>query len=247
MADTKTSLPYGTYGMLKGTVERFVDVVVPTSLNRHVLDVRTVSGGDYSALISGLRFLGLINEDRTVRPEFHALVKAKKQSESAYQAALIEIVTKAYAPVIGDFDLDAGTLPDLEKKFRDASGYQGQMLTKAIRFYVKALEDCGVKISEHVTKPRPRTTSKNKGTKTQKKATKGGVASDDKSKEFNGHGPPPPPVVPSGFQRIAIPSDPNAFVQFPMAITERDCDQFEGIMDMLRRFAGVKRTEDKKP
>jgi hypothetical protein len=237
MPQSKDVAPYGTYGMMKSTIERFKDATVPSKLNRHVL--HDVSGGAFSALMSSLRFFGLIDDNQSVKDEFRAVVKAAQQGEAAYKDKMVQVVCDAYDPIVGgNFDLRSGTLPDLEKKFRDAGVPQGQMLTKAIRFYLKALDDAGIEVSEHITKPRPRTASKNKGTKTQKKP-KGGVATDDKSKDFNAGDTPIQTAVPSGFQRIAIPSNVNAFVQFPMQITPTDCDQFEGILDMLRRFAGV--------
>jgi len=81
---------------------------------------------------------------------------------------MLGILEKAYQPMIGRVDVEHGTLPELEKVFKDAGAPPGQMVTKALRFYIKALEDCGVKVSEHITKPRPPGPKKPKAAKPKK-------------------------------------------------------------------------------
>src|SRR5204863_105838 len=153
-------------------------------------------------------------------------VEAARKSEADYKEKMVQVVCDAYDPIVGgEFDLQAGTLPDLEKKFRDAGVPQGQMLTKAIRFYLKALEDAGIKVSEHITRPRRRTT-KLKGTKQTKKAKKGA--------DSNGNGSEGTAtiisVTPQGFERLPIPGLNDAFIQYPTNITDANCDLFEAMI-----------------
>lgn len=247
MAQPEIPLPYGTYGMLKSTVERFTDATVPTSLNRHVLS--DLSGGDFSALSTTLRFLNLTREDRTVTQTFKDLVAAKKKSDTEYESMLLDVLGKAYDKIIGNISMEEGTLPEVEKAFKDAGVPQGQMLTKAIRFYVKALEDCGVPVSEHITKPRPRTATKNKGTKTPKKQ-KGG-ASDDKSKDFDAgetHFTTVQDAIPKGFERLAVPGMKDAFIQYPSKLSKREYDLFNALLTVLGAYVSLDENgEDKKP
>jgi len=250
MPQPKDVAPYGTYGMMKSTIERFKDSTVPSKLNRHVL--HDISGGAFSALMSSLRFFGLIDENQGVKDEFRAVVEAARQGEVAYKDKMVQVVCDAYDPIVGaQFDLQSGTLPDLEKKFRDAGVPQGQMLTKAIRFYLKALDDAGIEVSEHITKPRRRTSSKNKSTKTHKK-TKSGVASEDKSKDFDSGDTPHFTTVqdsiPKGFERLAVPGMKDAFIQYPSQLSKREYDLFKALLTVLGAYVSLdENEEDKKP
>ena len=201
--DAAKQLPYGTYGMLKSTVERFVESTVPTTMNRHVL--HDLSGADFSAVNATFRFLGFIDDERSVKPAFRELVEERKKGESQYKAALLKILQNSYGPIVAGIDIESGTLPELEKAFREAGVQQGQMVTKTIRFYTKALEDCGVKISPHITKPRPRKST------TKRNGAKQGTGSKNKL-------PKPeitPPIfdsagIPEGFERLPTPNVPQA-------------------------------------
>lgn len=225
----ETPPPYGTYSTVKNTIERFKDATVPTKLNRHVLD--DVAGGAFSALMTSLRFLGLVNEDQTVRAEFRELVEAKRKSEEDYRDRLTQVVSDAYQPIIGTFDLDAGTLPELEKKFKDAGVPQGQMVTKAIRFYLKALEDAGLTVSEHITKQRP--TGKRKNTNGEKKTKKTAA-----KKTGGGAGvKPAQDELKPDFDRLPVPGIDGAFIQYPKNLTDANCTMFEAMMTVLRTYA----------
>jgi len=230
-AQPKDIAPYGTYGTMKSTIDRFKDSVVPTKLNRHVL--HDVSGGAFSALMSSLRFFGLIDDNQVVKDEFRAVVEAARKGEADYKDKMVQVVCDAYDPIVGgEFDLQAGTLPDLEKKFRDAGVPQGQMLTKAIRFYLKALEDAGIKVSEHITKPRRRT-KKAKDPNASKKGKQPKAQNERRNENLldrNG-------MIPGNFERITIPGVAGAFIQYPTAITDAQCDVFDGIISVLRTYA----------
>lgn len=245
MPQFKEVAPYGTYGTLKSTIERFKESTVPTKLNRHVL--HDVSGGAFSALISALRFFGLIDENQGVKDEFREVVEAARKGQTDYQDKMTQVVCDAYDPIVGaQFDLQAGTLPDLEKKFRDAGVPQGQMLTKAIRFYLKALEDAGVKVSEHITKKRPRS-KKAKDPKAPKKPKSGGGGGGGGGGSTFETLPPNRDVVPQDFDRLPIPGISGAFIQYPTNLTEANCDLFDAMLLGLRTFAKSRAgTEGKK-
>jgi len=240
MPESPNPIPYGTYSTVKATIDRFTDSTVPTKLNRHVLD--DVSGGAFSALMTSLRFLGLVNEDQSVRPEFREVVEAKRKGDADYKDIMTRVVCDAYEPIIGDFDLDAGTLPDLEKKFRDAGVSQGQMVTKAIRFYLKALADAGLTVSEHITKQRAGRKKAASGGKKRKPAAKNINKPDDGGK--GGQTPP----LPTDFERLSVPGLSNAFIQYPTNITDANCDLFEAMIGVLRTYAKSRKgSEGKKP
>jgi hypothetical protein len=141
-----------SFGVFTSTIETFANSTVPTGpLDRRVLD--GLSGADYGSLISGLRFLGLVDDDRRATEAYRKLVAAYKSGPSNYHSELIEL-TGRYDSIIGNVDVEHGTASELEKAFRDAGVSSGQMLTKTIRFYVKYLQEVGVSVSPHITKPK---------------------------------------------------------------------------------------------
>jgi hypothetical protein len=236
-------LPYGTYSTFKNTIERFKDATVPTNLNRHVLD--DVAGGAFSALSTALKFLGLMDKERgALTKEFRDLVEARKKGETEYQSLLLTLIKESYKPVLGNFDVEAGTLPDLEKKFRDYGMPQGQMTTKAVRFYVAALKDCGVSVSEFITKKRQRT-KRPKDPNAPKKGKQG------KPDSGRVNDPLPPrdrsDALPSGFDRLPIPGLDGAFIQYPKNLTDGDCTMFEAMTTVLRTYVKSRKPEGKKP
>jgi hypothetical protein len=240
MAD-KDSLPYGTFGRVRGVVDKFAESTTPTSLNTHVLD--GISGGDFSALMTSLKFLGLISENQAVKPELRDLVEARKKGEDQYKAAMLKVVKAAYDPIVGKVDVTNGTLPELEKAFKDGGVPQGQMLTKVTRFYVKALEDSGVKVSDYITKPRP---------PGKKKATNGAAKDKRKPPKPKGDGvdtskhlPNDPP--PQDFARLPIPGIEGGFIQYPKNLTDGDCTMFETMVAVLRTYVKSRKGEGKKP
>lgn len=229
----KDSLPYGTYGRVRGVVEKFAESTTPTSLNTHVLD--GISGGDFSALMTSLKFLGLINENQQVMPVLRDIVGARKKGEDQYKAAMLKVIKAAYDPIVGKVDVTNGTLPELEKAFKEGGVPQGQMLTKVTRFYVKALEDSGVKVSDYITKPRPpgkKKTSNGTAKGKRKPAKQGSTGNQNKPLEET------PPIE---FARLPIPGLEGAFIQYPKALTDGDCTMFEAMVTVLRTYVKSRR------
>jgi hypothetical protein len=231
MATMTSPPPYMSFGVLQSSTETLSRTTVPHGpIDRRVLD--GLSGADYGSLISGMRFLDLVDESRTATPRYHALVKAMKEGEPAFKQALLEIITGAYKPVIGSLDVANGTISQLERVFKDAGVSQGQMLTKTIRFYVKALVYCGVKVSPHITKAKaPRLAAQKNGEmkrvpKTKKTKTAG--APDPKGGATD--------EAPTGFGRLPIPGLPDAYIQYPAGLTEANCDLFDAMIGVLRTY-----------
>src|SRR3954463_6367384 len=95
--------PYVSYGIFTKSVETLSDTTVPSGpLDRRVLD--GLSGADYGALISALRFLGLADEQRKATERYRKLVAAYKQGRAEYIDELREVVFERYRPILGDLD-----------------------------------------------------------------------------------------------------------------------------------------------
>jgi hypothetical protein len=232
----KAAPPYMSLSVLKATVEAFANSVVPTALDRHVLS--KMSGAAYGSLISGLRFLGLVEPNGTKPTEaFRRLVKAREKGEDDYQSELLMVINDAYEKIVGNVDIDSGTLNELEKAFRDYGVSPGQMLKKTVRFYVKAIQEAGITPSPHITKPRAGGNGAQKKTdagKSPRRATAKKTRRTTAEPEL-----PTPPAsdsLPTGFARQPIPGMDGAFIQYPVDLSDADCTMFEAIVGVLRTY-----------
>lgn len=141
-------------GKLKSTV---VPPVIDSSLTQ------SMSGGMAGALMSALKFLGLIEANGKVREPLKKLVAA--QGTEQWKSALASVVEPAYAEVIGDLDLLTATPAMLEECFRVRGKATGQVLEKSVRFYLAALAQMEQPISPLLSGRRPRATgASRKGT-----------------------------------------------------------------------------------
>jgi hypothetical protein len=116
-------------GKLKATV---VPPVIDSSLTQ------SMSGGMAGALMSALKFLGLVDQAGNVRESLKKLVAA--HATDKWGAALAEVIDPAYASIIGGLDLTTATPNMLDERFRKSTKATGQVLEKAVRFYLSALE-----------------------------------------------------------------------------------------------------------
>jgi hypothetical protein len=226
---SKAAPPYMSYGVFKSAIETLAEVAVPSgALDRRVLD--KLSGADHSALMSGLTFLGYVDADRRATPEYRKLINAWKTDTQGtdkheYEVLLYEALTVKYADIAGGIDIETGTAAELEKAFKAYGVPAGQMLTKTIRFYIKALQECGAQISTFITKAKPRT-ARNGAKRPDKVTPKGSIVQSGKEH-----------LIPRGFERMPVPGLPDAFVQFPLNLTEAHCDLFDSVVRVLRTFA----------
>jgi len=221
---SKASPPYMSYGVFKTTVDTLAESTVPTGpLDRRVLD--RLSGADHGALISGLRFLGYVDDERRATESYRKLIAAAKDP-TQYRELLTETIGTKYDPVVGNLDMESGTAAEVEKVFRDYGVPAGQMLTKTIRFYIRVLQEIGVTVSPHITKPKPR--APRIGAKKPPRTP---------SRDAGGLVSPQHSAVPRGFDRMPVPGLREAFIQFPLDITPEQVDLFGAVVNVLRRFA----------
>lgn len=227
--------PYVGFGVFQSTVETLSQSTVPSGpLDRRVLD--QLSGADYGALISALRFLGLVDDQRKATQPYRDLVASWKKGSEHYKDALIKVIGDRYDSIIGTVDMETGTAAEVEKAFKDAGVPHGQMLTKTIRFYIKALSEMGVPVSHHITKPKrqtPSTTRKNGGDKTRpkSKSVKPEQVDEPIRPDVNSG-----PTAPAGFERLPIPGLAGAFIQYPSDLAEPHCALFEAMIGVLRTY-----------
>ena len=236
MPKTKSlSPPYMAANLFRSTVEVFAESTTPNALDRHILS--HLSGADYGSLLSGLRFFGLVSgRENVVQDRYRALVEARKKGESQYKGVLLSIAEPAYEGIVQGVDIERGSLPQIEKAFKDAGVPPGQMLIKTVRFYIKIMLDGGKSVSPHITKPRRPTQHKANGrgpkTTVSPTITKETPPKDSDEQE-----------VPTGYQRLEVPMVPGAYIQYPTSLTEAQCTIFESVVELLRTAAKVNQEE----
>lgn len=237
--NSKTIPPYVTWGVFKSTMDTLAETTVPSGpLDRRVL--HTLSGADHGALMSALRFLGLADSENRATPGYVELVeltKAPPNSED-FQDKFLALLDLKYKSILDRVDLERGTVSELEKAFREEMGVaQGQMMTKTIRFFVKAFVDGGgyEGMSPHITKPKPKARSANKASNNGKKASRTAKNNAEEITRL----PAQDSGIPDGFDRMPIPGVPGAYIQYPVDITESQCNLLSSAVDFLKVYAAM--------
>jgi hypothetical protein len=230
MADNSTlPAPYMGFGVFTNSIETFAETTVPTGpIDRRVLS--GFSGGDYAALMSGLRFFGLVDEQRRATAEYRELVDAWKD-KGKFKQLWRKIVESRYMPIVGHVDLKSGTAAELEKAFKDYGVSTGQMLTKTIRFFIKAVSETGLQLSPYMTAPKPRAPRAPSATGRKNSTGKAYIGAEHRDQNSLGEVSDKPP---SGFERLPLPGMPNSFIQYPANLTEAQCQVLEGMVGVLR-------------
>jgi Family of unknown function (DUF5343) len=230
--------PYVSYGVFTKSIETFANTTVPTGpIDRRVLN--EFSGADYGALIPGLRFLGLIDDDRKATTEYRELVNLWTDN-SKFKGRMKQLLGDKYKPVIGALNLTHGTSAELEKAFKDYGVSAGQMLTKTIRFFLKAATESGYQISPFLTQRKPRSPNVSPKKNDQTRLRSGLKLSEKEELIINDL------QVPDGFERLSLPGIPNSFIQYPTNFTEAHCQVLEAMVGVLRTSVKA-RTGGKEP
>jgi hypothetical protein len=144
-AETTATPPYIPWKAFAGYTGSLKTSTVPHTLDSSVRP-RSMAGGAWRQLTSTLQFLGLTDAHKVTKESFGKLVKAHGTAE--WPATLKAHVVTAYAPIVDGLPLDRATSQQLEKAFRERGHVDGQMLDKAIRFYLHALREAEVKYSD---------------------------------------------------------------------------------------------------
>ena len=196
-------------------------------LNKTVLPPRidysltqNLSGGMSGALQSALRFLGLIDKAGTVLQPLNRLVESYGTDQ--WKACLGEIISPAYIDIIDGLDINSATSGQLEGKFRDNGKVEGQMVEKAVRFYLAVLDEAGIAKSPHFKTRRARAAN---GRKSGRRVSANRQRSnDEETRLLSGHN--------AGTERfqIPIPRKPPATISVPRDLTTDDWEMLKEIL-----------------
>lgn len=138
-------MPYIPFKTFVAFIDRLHSTAVPPMIDGSLL--HTMSGSMKSQLLSSLRFLNLIDLQNNVQESMHELILSYKSD--TWGGVLKEVIAIAYNDSIDNVNLDSGTAQQLDDAFKKNYSIDGQVLEKAVRFYLAALEECGIKYSPH--------------------------------------------------------------------------------------------------
>src|SRR5690606_20346586 len=108
-------------------------------------------------------------------------------------------VTTAYGELHEGLNLEAGTLGELQERFRAAGALSGSVVEKGIRFWLSAMKDAGIKVSPHFGNAPGASGSG------PKKRTSGGGRSKRSRNPAREQGDTPSEKLPEGTTRVKFP------------------------------------------
>jgi hypothetical protein len=146
-SEARVSTPvYVPYATLISSLENLRTHGIPGTgkIDKSIWD--TQSGAIQGQLLIAFRFLGLIDDQNRVLPALPLLVKATPEER---KALLKKIIEEKYKSVVS-LDLKTISQGQLEEAIRGLN-VSGSTLVRAIRFFVKACQECGIPISKRVS------------------------------------------------------------------------------------------------
>ena len=215
----KKSAPYIPFKTFTGFTDRLHSTATPPIIDGSLL--HTMGGSMKSQLLSALRFMNLIDSNNVVLEPMKTLIKSYKTD--SWKNELTGIIMSSYEHVVKNVDVDNGTAQQLDDAFRKYGEVDGQDLEKSVRFYLAALQECGLSYSPHFKVKRPRKPKKPKDNKLKppfKEDPDDDLPDDDgsngsKRAKFN----------------IAIPGKKPATIYIPSDIDEDDWEMVKIMLD----------------
>jgi hypothetical protein len=172
-SDSKAAV-YVSWTTFRNSVEQLAQGV-PNRIDRSVFP--GLSGGVQNQLLSGLKFLGLTDEENKPTPTLHALAVPEEEERKKVLARLIR---ERYADLF-NLDLMKATPAELTERMNLSFGVTGDTREKAVRFFLLALDYLGIRVNPLLTKRKP-----GNGGGSPKKRKKAKAAATPE--------PPPPPA-----------------------------------------------------
>jgi hypothetical protein len=142
---TVPTAPYVSYVTFRNFLER-LSKHLPTRIDNSVM--QGISGSARSQLMIALRFLSLVGNGGEPTQRLKDLASAWGD-EKQWPDTLTDVVCDAYSNVIGQVDLDHATAAELLEAFRERGGGGASVAEKAVRFYLKSLDDSKQTYSPH--------------------------------------------------------------------------------------------------
>lgn len=234
---TKAFPPYVAFEPLVTFTGQLSKTVVPTVIDKGLMT--SMSGATQSHLMSAMRTLGLLDADNASTQALHDLVKAHGTPE--WPEALRRVIDGYYSTIMGDVDITTATAKQVRDRFKEA-GVDGSMADRAIRFFIKAMEEAKMEFSPHikVRKKSPRKSSRTP--KANSDSSKGSGESLDPEQSQRNPPPKDPPVekgmikFPLYFKRENGPV--AGVIIVPESLTQADIAVVDAMIVAIKAFAG---------
>lgn len=227
-SEIKVLAPYLPFQTLTSFIDKLHSTTVPPIIDTSLLP--SMSGSVRSQLMSALRFLGLIDADGRVTEALRNVVKAYKTD--TWKDAIRQTIADSYTDIIGDVALDSGTSSQLSDAFRKRGNVDGQMLEKAVRFYLAGLRESETTFSPHFITKKPRGTaaagSNKKKTNLKKKGESNANNGVDTQNENEFELPESDKYAKF---RIPIPEKSDAVLWLPRDIDSQDWEMVKVMLD----------------
>lgn len=153
MSDLKSELksgtrmpPYTSFSTLLTLVEELKTNGLPPQIDNSVL--KRFSGSVRTQLLSGLKFLGLMTDDKKPTPALNTLVEVYGTDD--FKVGIRNILLQAYA-FLAPLDLKTATPTMFADAFRNTFGGQDAVLSKCRTFYLQAARYAGVELGQRIT------------------------------------------------------------------------------------------------
>ncbi|MCC7001385.1 MAG: DUF5343 domain-containing protein [Gemmatimonadaceae bacterium] len=225
--------PYLPYKTFTAFLDELKETAVPQQIDPSVMP--RFSGTMRTQMRTALRFLGLIEDDGKVNAKMRALVEARgtERWKEMFSATFFD----AYGEILANLDMKGGTLHQLKERFR-ATGVEGSVLIKAVRFFLSAIEETGTKFSPHFL---VRGLSKGVASKPRQKSSAKSRRNEEPEEEGDEEGVAEEKVVtPANFQRFSLPmkgETSEALMILPQEMTKSQWDMLNNYIRMYYGFA----------
>jgi hypothetical protein len=236
-----TTPPYLPFRTFTGFLDELKETAVPQRIDNSVMN--KLSGSLKTQMRSALKFMGLTDDAGTVLAPMRTLVAARSTPE--WKTAWSDVFFDAYHGLVGDLDLDTGTLQQLKDRFKQ-HGVEGSVLIKAVRFYLGAMEDSGSKFSPHFKARGLSVGVRSTGTRTKSRsaatAQSGGGPPDKTDHKHGGGHAPDAANTPDKYRKFALPMKDrphDAVLIVPEDMNETEWKMLAGYVRMYFGFTGT--------
>ncbi len=226
-------VPFETF---QSFIHALHEAALPAVIDKSLMP--TLSGGTQSHLMAALRFLNLIGEKGQTTERLRELVNAAGDKE-AWGTVLSGIITEAYKPIVGSLDIATTSAKQLENAFKDNTSFDGTMLERCIRFYLKSLKDAKVQVSPHLGRKK-RTTATPKRNTDKPKAPTLDIPSKPEAKPEREDAPP------QGTIRFPVyfKGKPNGSIVVPESLTSEEVNVIELMIPVIKAYAAQNASVD---
>lgn len=172
-------LPFSTF---RSAVQSLRAHGLPPKIDKTAWDSR--SGADQTLIIGAFKFLKLIDDSDNTLPTLRSLVDSTENTLEEKQ--VLKSMLLASYDTLFKLDLKTATPFQIVEAIGSYGGVKGSARVRAVRFFLKASNHCGIPLSSRLTKKLRDRSGQNEGSQSDEADT----ASSDVGTVLNGAAPP---------------------------------------------------------